>query len=303
MPAKEKSGSINAGLQYAASGVNAITGTLGVAGSLFGESASMATFVNGLHDAGDSLSYWTQGQRIRHGESFNAQRHETYKKIGHWSIFGTSAVAGVKSVYDVGNSIVGNLEVATPSTASVVASLGSLAFAGSLAYASDRKIRQRQARMDDPHRTDAEKDWMKHVLKMDVPSSALAVGGVWAQSFGTPGGTVTEQILGVASAGLGMYLFRPTKENLTHDHASHEPDENGQVAHDHHGHGHEHGHGHGHEGHDHHEPHGHAVGAVAVSHTVEPTVNWRDFMDDDGAYNEQTRRFIAEAEMAALARA
>lgn len=82
-----------------------------------------------------------------------------------------------------------------------------------------------------PEVEQTERDMIKHIVELDAPSSVMALGasalalanGYAVQHGHEPFAPDLDSAIGMASGAWGMWLFRPTKNNLAHGHIEHDP--------------------------------------------------------------------------------
>lgn len=190
---------------------------IGAAELATGNVSTMSVTADGLHNAGDTATYYIQAENILDPNKSDRQR-QRLRKIAHWVIaatsLGVSAKAGVDLSLDHEN---------TPHTATMYAACASLALNGLMLARLRRGIRRKRGTDESVY----ERDLSKHFWAVDIPSAGLAVAGAALQRYNVD----IEQIAAVASGVVGAYAFRPTKANLAHNCLGHDHDAH---AHDNH---------------------------------------------------------------------
>ncbi len=183
-----------------------------------GNTGLMTLAADGAHKLGD-MSYGIQAEAARRAVS--EERRAKLRKISHWIIASVSLGASIRA----GTSLALEQDSAIDPSAIYTAG-ASLALNGLLLSRLWIGIRRRVRHDGDAKPTVDERHLLAHVAEVDLPSAAMAVGGVVLAGFGLP---QIEQVAGVISGLWGAYRFRPTTANLADDH-----------SHDAHGHTHEH---------------------------------------------------------------
>jgi hypothetical protein len=211
---------ISRGWQVATVAGNALIGAAELA---VGGGSTLSVTTDGIHNAGDAGTYYLQTENVLNPK-LNEQKIKRRRRIAHAIIAGLSVSAAAKAGYDLQFGEDGEQNPATIYAAGASLALNSLLMA-TLYRGINRKKREG---MLGPH----EKDLTKHLWAIDVPSAAIAVGGAVAQKYGI---NDIESVGAVASGLLGAYAFRPTANNLEHNHCAKHGD---HAGHDH-GHGHE----------------------------------------------------------------
>lgn len=189
---------------------------IGAAELVTGNVSTLSVASDGLHNVGDTATYYMQAENILN-PNLTEQRRKRMRKIAHWAIaltsLGVSAKAGVDLVSD-------QEHVPNPST--IYAAYASLALNGLMLARLQRGMRRKKSQ-----HTEYEHDIAKHFWAVDIPSAGLAVAGAALQKYNVD----IEQTAAIASGLVGAYAFRPTEKNLAHNCLDHD-----------HGHGHGHGH-------------------------------------------------------------
>ncbi len=178
---------------------------LGAAELLAGQNNSLSVTVDGVHNATDGITYNMQGNDILNHHD-NIGRLQRRRKVAHWMIAASSAAVGMKAGLDLHYDVVHE-----SSTASMYVAGASLLFNGALFSRLRQNIRHRRQELGTDIAMVRERDLTKHFMKLDLPSSVLAVGGILAQRQGFDN---LEQMAAMISAGLGMWHFRPSRHNL-----------------------------------------------------------------------------------------
>jgi Co/Zn/Cd efflux system component len=194
---------------------NAIIGAAEIA---TGRLSTLSVAADGFHNFGDAFTYYTQTESILNNEQSD-ERKKKLRKLGYWILFGTSAAIAAKTAYDVSTN---QEHESHPFT--IYAASASLALNSVLASTMYRRYRKRNNEgIQDEH----EHDIVKHLIT-DSASAALAFGGALAQKYGI---NDLEPYAALGGAAITGWAFRPTKNNLEHNH-------------DHFSDNHDHGHGH-----------------------------------------------------------
>ncbi len=166
------------------------------------------------------------------GHVASKRRKRIYQALCGMSLLG-SVVAGSEAVgaWDPG--------IQNETVIAIGAAASGMAFA-SASVAGVNIVRRTRRKyggiMDGVHLRDdiepTDKDVINHIVKLDMPSSAMAFGATALSLTNTIlmskghapifEGRV-EEVIGVASGMWGAYLFRPTEANLSHSHIEHDP--------------------------------------------------------------------------------
>lgn len=186
---------------------NAVVGAAELAGGL--ASAAYSVVADGVHNGADVYTYWLQSKNLLQRHALSQERQQRNRKIAHWVLCATSAGVAAKAGVDLAID-----KESVHNTMNIYSSAASVAFNGLLFAGLYRGIRSRK-QASGQGMDHLEKDITKHFALSDMPSAALALGGAYAQSKGLMG---AEQMAAVASGALSAYVFRPTKNNLAHDH-------------------------------------------------------------------------------------
>jgi hypothetical protein len=202
--------------QVAAIVGNAVVGAAEIAGGLAASAYSVVA--DGLHNGADVYTYWLQSKNLLQRHKLSEEKQQRNRKIAHWVLCATSVGVAAKAGVDLATD-----KESVHNTINIYTSAASVAFNGLLFAGLYRGIRRRKQAggggMDH-----LEKDITKHFAYSDMPSAALALGGAYLHSKGMVG---AEQMAAIASGVLSAAVFRPTKNNLAHDH-----DHFGNAEHD-----------------------------------------------------------------------
>ena len=182
-----------------------------------GNFSTMSVTSDGLHNVGDTATYYMQAETILN-PNLTEQRRSRLRKIAHWAIAATSLGVSVKAGVDLS----ANHESA-PNVATMYAAGASLALNGLMLARLRKGIRRKRQ----SHETVYEHDLSKHFWAVDIPSAGLAVAGAALQHYNVD----IEQTAAIASGVIGAYAFRPTKANLAHNCLDH--DHGSQTSHEH----------------------------------------------------------------------
>lgn len=165
---------------------------------------TMSVAVDGLHNLGDTASYWFQTQNIL-DRNISKEKRDKRRKLVYGIIFASSLLASGKSVVDLESNkdAKQNQNVIYPAASSVI--LNSSLFI-SLAIRIRRKSKEYILSHHDL-------DLIKHSI-LDSTSSVLALSGTILQQADF---SKAENIAALTSGLLGAYMFRPTNKNL-HNH-------------------------------------------------------------------------------------
>jgi hypothetical protein len=188
---------------------------IGTAELLTGNTSALSVAADGLHNVGDTGTYYMQAETVLN-RSMPEEKRTRWRKAAHWIIAASSLGVSVKAGADLAldhESAVNPFAVYTAGA--------SLLLNGWLLGRLRKGIRQTE------YVSNGDRDLLKHFWAVDMPSAALAVLGVMTHGVST----AAEQALAVASGLVGAYAFRPTEANLTHGHCL-----DGHSHHDHGGH-------------------------------------------------------------------
>lgn len=174
-----------------------------------GNVTALAVAADGVHNIGDAVTYSMQADDIL-DTGMTQERLQKRRQIAHWLIAGSSAVIGAKAGVDLMGDVA--LEA---SDFAMYAAGASLVYNGGLLYRLRQGIARQHAAAGPETDCHREQDLVKHFMHLDIPSAALAVGGVVAQKYGVED---AGQLAGIASGVLGVVAFRPTAGNLNHNH-------------------------------------------------------------------------------------
>lgn len=173
---------------------------IGAAELFTGNISTLSVTADGLHNVGDTASYYIQTENILNAGYSEEKRHRL-RKAAYWIIATTSMVAGVRAGIDLSLG-----HESTPHDGALYTASASLALSGIMLA----RLRRRQSKRD--YQTVHEQDLAKHFWQMDLPSAALATLGAVLQKYNVD----IEQIIATASGAWGVWAFRPTTANLEH---------------------------------------------------------------------------------------
>jgi divalent metal cation (Fe/Co/Zn/Cd) transporter len=182
---------------------------LGIAELATGNARSLAVAADGLHNLGDAATYSMQSNDVLQTD-MDAERVHRRRKIAHWAIAVSSGAIGIKAGLD----LAGDASHEVNNVAAYAAG-ASLLYNGALLARLRQGIRTQHAELGSAIDCHQEDDLTKHLLRLDIPSAGLALGGVIAQKYGLQS---AEQLAAIASGVLGVVAFRPTVSNLNHAH-------------------------------------------------------------------------------------
>lgn len=186
--------------------------TLGVLGTWFGvDSGSLSEAALGVHDTGDALVFHEHIENASN-EDRTEEKRERRRKLSQWAISLSCLGISAKAGYDIMTDHEG-----TPTLMNGLLAGASMGLSGTL-YAS-LHYRMKQAGVASIHT----KELAKHFLFVDLPSAALALGGVALQHAGL---FAIEQHLAVASGLMGAAAFNPFSG---HNHGS-KPDADATMS-------------------------------------------------------------------------
>lgn len=180
---------------------------IGAAELASGNLSTMSVTSDGLHNVGDTATYYMQAENILDPEK-SERKKMRLRKIAHWIIAATSLGVGVKAGLDLTLD-----HESEPHAATIYTAGASLALNGLMLARLRRGIRRKH----DSHESVYEHDLSKHFWAVDIPSAGLAVAGAALQRYNVD----IEQVAAVASGAIGAYAFRPTTANLTHNCLNH----------------------------------------------------------------------------------
>ncbi len=216
---------------------------------------------DGVHNGGDALSYYLQADNEIKSGQLSPEKQYRRRKIGHTVIAACSGSVMAKAGFDIGLEHESHHNHLT-----LYAASASMALNGLLYARLHKGIKKAKGGAGRRKMTVTERDLTKHMVGVDIPSAMLAGCGAVMQRYGVeipmeplellpavgavlPERVAAEQVAGVGSGALGVYLFRPTKKNLSEHNC---PLHGGHDVHtddcspegNHHGHGHENEHAH-----------------------------------------------------------
>jgi hypothetical protein len=198
---------------------------IGTAELVTGNLSTMSVASDGLHNVGDSVTYYMQAENILN-PNISEERRTRMRKVGHWIIAATSLGVSIKAGTDLALGHEG-----TPDPMTLYAASASLALNGFMLARLRSGIRRRKHAHNSVH----ENDLTKHFLAVDMPSAGLAVAGAILQKYSVN----IEQVAAIASGLVGAYAFRPTDANLSHNCLDHDHALGGHAHDEHHHHGHQ----------------------------------------------------------------
>lgn len=172
-----------------------------------GNTSTLAVTSDGLHNVGDTVTYYMQAENILNPDKSEARRRRS-RKIAHWIIATSSLAIGAKAGIDLALD-----HESTPDPGTIYAAGTSLALNGFLLHRLRKGMRAKKARQKSCHVSSDEHDLSKHFWAVDMPSAGLALGGAVLQRYNVD----IEQVAAMASGMVGAYAFRPTEANLSHN--------------------------------------------------------------------------------------
>jgi hypothetical protein len=181
---------------------------IGAAELVTGNFSTLSVASDGLHNVGDTVTYYMQAENILN-PNLTERRRTKLRKLAHWIITTTSLGVSAKAGIDLSLD-----HESAPDPITVYAASASLALNG-LMLARLRKGIRRKA---NAHTSSHESDLTKHFLAVDMPSAGLAVAGAVLQRYSVD----VEHVAAIASGAVGAYAFRPTKANLAHNCLAHD---------------------------------------------------------------------------------
>ncbi|HEX6462024.1 MAG TPA: hypothetical protein VFZ58_01990 [Candidatus Saccharimonadales bacterium] len=225
-PPGERRSAVSRAWQWASVGGNALLGAVEI---IFGHASNtLSVLADGLHNAGDAVSYGTQTDNERNGHKYSEEKLKRRRKFGYWVITLSSGLAGMKAGVDLASG-----QESEHNQVALYAAAASLSLSSLLLVRLQKGIRRKKQLEGRSSMTMEEKDLMMHVGRFDVPSAAAATIGALVQKHNVD----VEQWIAMVSGAYGVCLFRPTEKNLAENHAhSLEELEKGHRCD--HGHGH-----------------------------------------------------------------
>jgi hypothetical protein len=175
---------------------------IGAAELATGNFSTMSVTSDGLHNVGDTATYYMQAENILDKKKSEKKRQQL-RKIAHWMIAATSLGVTVKAGIDLALD-----QESAPHAATMYAAGASLALNGVMLARLRKGVRRKKN-----DESVYEHDLSKHFWAVDIPSAALAVAGAGLQKYNVN----VEQVLAAASGIVGAYAFRPTKANMAHN--------------------------------------------------------------------------------------
>lgn len=179
---------------------------IGACELITGGSSTLSVTSDGLHNVGDTVTYYMQAENVLNPHTPEVRRQRS-RKIAHWIIAGSSALIGAKAGIDLAID-----RESTPDPVTIYAASASLMLNGFLLQRFRKGMHQKRKRKDG-HVSADEHDLSKHFWAVDIPSAGLALAGAALQRYNVD----IEQAAAVASGAVGVYAFRPTEANLTHN--------------------------------------------------------------------------------------
>lgn len=172
-----------------------------------GGGSTLAVTADGLHNVGDTATYYMQSENILN-PNMSDQGRTRLRKIAHWVIAATSLGISAKAGVDLGLD-----RETAPDPMTIYAASASLALNGIMLTRLWQRRKQRSS-----HSSVHEQDLAKHFWAVDIPSAGLALAGAVLQKYNV----AVEQVAAIASGAVGAYAFRPTKKNLAHNCLGHD---------------------------------------------------------------------------------
>lgn len=188
---------------------------IGAAELLAGRWDTLAVTADAVHNVGDAVTYHQQCQSVIEHHGLDRREHpEHLARRRRWShtiiCLGSAGVASA-AIYE----LIDKVDHQTGWLAVGVAA-ASVAFNG---FVSIKPLKNLRRSRKERKSTVYEKDIVKHLALVDMPSSVLALGGSLAQKYNLDIACLdTHQLAAIASGMIGAYAFRPTRRNLSHDH-------------------------------------------------------------------------------------
>jgi hypothetical protein len=173
-----------------------------------GNLATLSVASDGLHNVGDTATYYMQAENIVN-PNLSDQRRQKLRKVSHCIIAASSLGISIKAGFDMAHDHESAQNVGT-----IYAAAASLALNGLMLNRFRSGVRRRAIN----HTSTYEKDLSKHFWAVDIPSAALALAGSVLQRYNVG----IEQTAALASGLVGAFAFRPTKANLSHNCLSHD---------------------------------------------------------------------------------
>lgn len=172
-----------------------------------GNLASLSVTADGLHNLGDTATYYMQAENVLNTE-LSDERRQRLRKVAHYIIAASSLGVGVKAGFDIAEG-----QEHAQNAFAVYTAGASLALNGAL-FTRLRRGMKRGSNDSSVHA----KDLSKHFWAIDIPSAALAVTGALLQKYNVH----IEQAAAILSSAVGVVAFRPTKKNLAHNCLDHD---------------------------------------------------------------------------------
>jgi hypothetical protein len=202
---------------------------IGLSEIMTGAGTALATTIDGIHNVGDSATYYMQTENLLNPD-ITLRRRELMRRASYWIIAAGSLGASVKAGIDLGGNQENMPDPAAIYSAGASLALNGLMFArlrSGIKHRRQKKTEQTTVPTDthDQHKEHVhthhehehshhEHDLTKHFLAVDIPSAFLALTGSFLQRYCVDVG----QFAALASGLFGAYVFRPTTKNLSHHH-------------------------------------------------------------------------------------
>lgn len=183
---------------------------MAVAEAATGRLDNLAVLADGLHNLGDGVTYAVQsGNLLNEQVNTDVERLARRRRLSFGALAAGSAMVGATAAIEY----ISNTENYV-STASIGVAAASVAFNGLVSVKPLRTVWDR--RHNQAGHSPAERDIIKHIALLDMPSSVLALVGSLMQKYAP--GLHAEQVAAMVSSGIGAYAFRPSSKNLGHNH-------------------------------------------------------------------------------------
>lgn len=170
-----------------------------------GRTNNLGVLADAVHNAGDGVTYQIQAGNITCEQTPKSELNK--RRIAHTALMASSATIAGVAAYELAYGAehqAGNTQIAVAGA--------SIAF-NSLLAVKPLVGAWRRNRTNHTY-TQPEKDILRHIALVDMPSSALALGGSLLSRWAP--GLHAEEIAGIGSGSVGAFAFRPTKDNLGH---------------------------------------------------------------------------------------
>ncbi|MEK7571547.1 MAG: hypothetical protein AAB553_04700 [Patescibacteria group bacterium] len=185
---------------------------IGAAEIATGNLTTLSVTGDGIHNVGDGFSYGLETENVLNPK-LTEEKILKRRRVAHTIISAGSLIVATKAGIEL------NLDADTShNPITVYASGASLALNAMLMNTLYRGI---QRRSREGTLKPQERDLVKHLLAIDIPSAALAVvgavAGIVAQRLGINEINTIEQAAAIATGTIGAIAFRPTRKNLDHN--------------------------------------------------------------------------------------